>query len=228
MSFRGLVLEHSYRIDCDTTQLLPWQLHTPLPSGSRSVRHIVALTVRGIHCPNTAMIYCKYRSHESLPLGLVPGSIAAFHHFTVKSSSRSGNIYFVNSASSSITVESINTTAMLEPVATNRVGKSYGMTKEMQRLPLTYIFNFTQRLLQGCLSRQVVLLKATVVAVQHAFIQYQCLSCQCTMVDGQCRQTCPSKKTTLNTDARYIKCIYTHHKCMELRILGASLLHAVK
>ena len=201
MSFRGAVLEHSYRIDCDTTHLRPWQLYTRTPSEGRSVRHIIALNIRGINCPNTAMIYCKYRSHEPLPLGLVPGSIAAFHHFTAKSSTRSGNIYFVNSASSSITIESMNTTTELNAVA-DSTERSHGMTKEMQQLPPTYIFHLTQRLLQGCLSREVVSVKAMVVAVQHAFIQYQCVSCQCTMVDGQCRPTCPSKKSSLNTDAR--------------------------
>lgn len=203
VSFRGVVLEHSYRIDCNTTPSpYHWQLPKGLSSsGTQNLRHVIALCIRGISCPNTAMVYCTYRSHESLPIGLLPGSIAAFHHFSVRTSTRSGNVYFVNSASSSITVESIDTSTEFESVDDPR-GKSYGMTREMKELPVTYIYHLTQHLLQGCLSREVVSVKATVLAVQHAFIQYQCVSCQCTMVDGQCRPTCPSKKSTLNTDAR--------------------------
>ena len=195
VSFRGVVTEHSYRIDCDSTHLLPWQLPAVLTVESRSMRQVVALTIRGLHCPNTATVYCKYKSHEPLPLGLVPGSIATFHHFSAKSSARSGNLYFVRSASSSITVESLRSS---DSVASLR-GRSH---EEMLRLPVTYVSLLTERLLRGCLSREVVRVKATVVAVLHAFVQYQCLSCQCTLVDGQCRTTCPSKKSTLNTDAR--------------------------
>ena len=211
MSFRGIIEDRGYRIDCETSYLLPWK-QTPAAStlDSGAARHIVALSVRGIKCPNSVMVYCKYRSSLSLPLGLLPGSITTFHNFSLKSSVRSNNAYFIISASSSITVESINTlstspqTAMLEEglAGGNSCEKSYGLTREMIQLPGMFISELTNRLLQGCLSREIVCLSAVVMAVQHSFIQYQCCSCQCTMVDGECRKTCPAKTPSLNTDAR--------------------------
>ena len=200
MSFRGIVISRSYRIDCDTSHLIPGhQRH----SDHQSLRHIVALSVRGIQCPNTAMVYCKYRSHECIPLGLIPGSVAALHNFSAKSSARSGNVYFVNCASSSITIERINT----DRKVSNSAGDSgvCGVANELLLpLPVVRISTLTRCLLSSSLSRGIVRVNATLVAVMHAFIQYQCMSCQCTVVDGQCRQTCPSKKSVLNTDARYV------------------------
>lgn len=215
VSFRGVVIEHSYRMDFEKTlTTVPWQHRLPATataalheeSESQAHRHIIALTLQGITSPDTANIYLAYRSHEeSLPLGLLPGAVVTFHNLSAKSSSRSGNIYFVNRATSSMTVESLNdhlepisepsteppTTKILEPP-----------TKKMLELPITHIYGLYQRLLSGCLARNVIRLEGIVVCVQHAFIQYQCLSCECTVVDGQCRLTCPGKRATLNVDGR--------------------------
>ena len=150
------------------------------------------------------MVYCKYMPHEPLPLGLLPGSIASFHFFSLKSSTRSGNMYCVNGSSSSITVEAIGEESTAKFDSRN---KSHDFTQEMTCLAVTHIYDLTQRLLQGCLSREVVCVRGTVMAVLHAFIQFQCQACLCTMVDGLCRTACPAKRATLNTDARYV--LYT-------------------
>lgn len=201
VSFRGLIKEHSYRIDCATPL---GHIATSLPDlGSHTTRHIVALCVRGTCSPNSIMVYCKYKSHEPLPLGLLPGSIASFHFFSLKSASRSGNMYCVNTSSSSITVESVSEETTVEDFDTR--SKSCNLTREMTRLPVIHIYELTQRLLQGRLSREIVCVRAIVMAVQHAFIQFQCQTCLCTMVDGLCRTTCPAKRATLNTDARFEK-----------------------
>ena len=206
MTFRGLVIEHSYRVDCDMTRLTTWQSDAcqKTSTGNQATRHIVALNIRGVNCPNTVMVYCKYKTHESLPFGLIPGTIATFHNFSIKSSTRSGNMYCVNCASSSITIESITTVTEMDSMVTSPQNTSYRPTRVMIPLPISQLCHLTRLLLQGRLSREVVCVRATIMTVQHACIQYQCQTCQCIMVDGNCRPTCPAKKTSLNTDARLV------------------------
>lgn len=210
VSFRGVIMEHGYRIDCDTTQLTPWTDHLPLstttPPNARSnnMRHIVALNIRGLHCPNTIMVYCKYKPHDPLPLGLLPGTVAIFHNFLLKLSARLGNVYCVNCSSSSITVERFDGVETAAELEVNH-DKSVVPTPEMLRLPISTMYDMTQMLFRGHLSRALVSIKATITCVQHAFIQYQCQGCQCTMVDGRCRPTCIAKKAMLKTDARFEK-----------------------
>lgn len=206
LSFRGIIMEHGYRIDCNTTNLTPWSDgRLPLSTTNASsvnMRHIIALNIRGVHCPNNIMVYCKYRAQDPLPLGLLPGTVATFHNFSLKLSARLGNVYCVNCPSSSITVETfdgVETTAVLEGNHDN----SGVPTPEMLRLPISNIYDMTQLLFEGHLSRALLSIKATIMCVQHAFIQYQCQGCQCTMVDGACQPTCISKKATLKTDARF-------------------------
>ena len=194
-------MEHSYRIDCNTTHQT--SLQAPTTSAvfvsNLAARHIVALNVRGIHCPNTIMVYCKYKPLETLPLGLLPGTVATFHNFSLNSSARLGNIYCANGSSSSISIETFD--VELAEVAGNG-HRCCGPTAEMLHLPMSHLYDLTQRLFGGCLSREIVRVKATVMAVQHACIQFLCQACQCTMVDGSCRPSCLSKRATLNTDAR--------------------------
>ena len=201
VSFRGVITEHSYRIDCDTTHLITFT-SAAQTSNSHALRQIIALNVRGICCPNTIMIYCSYKSHEPLPLGLLPGAVATFHFFSLKCSTRSGNMYCVNCPTSSISVRSIPTEAVSVSLPANPRNKFCGVTQEMLSLPISHLYDLTQQMVRGRLSRQIVCLRSTIMAVQHAFIQFQCQACQCTAIDGRCRPTCPLKKATLNTDAR--------------------------
>ena len=196
-------MEHSYRIDCDMTHQTSFQAPTTSTGsvGSLTTRHIVALNVRGIRCPNTIMVYCKYKSLETLPLGLLPGAVAAFHNFSLNTSVRLGNIYCTNESSSSISIETLD--VKLAEVAGNGK-KCCGPTPEMLHLPMSHLYDLTQRLLQGCLSHEIVRVKATVISVQHACIQFLCQACQCTMVDGSCRPSCLSKRATLNADTRLV------------------------
>ena len=204
-------MEHSYRIDCDTTHLTPWSNASLQPatstvsSSNPAMRHIIALNIRGIHCPNTIMVYCKYKPQEPLPLGLLPGTVAAFHAFSLKSSARSGNLYCVNCSTSSITVETLDGVAAESEVL--RQKRASGPTPEMLHLPVSSLYDLTQMLFRGCLSRAVISIRATVVSVLHAFIQFQCQGCQCTMVDGSCRPACPTKNAVLKTDARFDLCV---------------------
>ena len=192
-------MEHSYRIDCDTAHLTPWE-GTSASAGSSGMRRIVALNVRGTRCPNTIMVYCKYKPQEPLPLGLLPGNIAAFHFFSVKSSMRSGNVYCASCFSSSISIETLEGVgADVLPVGQNGATP----TPEMLNLPVSRLYDLTQALFEGHLSRRVVSVKATLMCVQHAFIQFQCQGCLCTMVDGTCRPTCLTKKAILKADARF-------------------------
>lgn len=206
VSFRGIIMEHGYRIDCDTARLTPWSdVHMQLANTSlsnttaSSMKHIIALSVRGVHCPNTLMVYCKYKREGALPLGLLPGTAATFHNFSLKLSARLGNAYCINCPSSSITIES------LDGVETAvELGDESGVpTVEMRHLPISNLYDLTQMLFRGRLSRSLVSIKATITCVQHAFIQFQCQGCLCTMVDGRCRPTCLAKKATLKTDARF-------------------------
>lgn len=210
-------MEHGYRIDCNTTHLTPWTDGLPLstastPPNTRSnnTRHIIALNIRGLRCPNTIMVYCTYKPHDPLPLGLLPGTVATFHNFLLKLSARLGNAYCVNCPSSSITVErfdGVETAAEME-VDHNKSGVP---TPEMLCLPISNVYDMTQMLFRGHLSRALVSIKATITWVQHAFIQYQCQGCQCTMVDGRCRPACIAKKAMLKTDARFENHAQLHH-----------------
>ena len=192
-------MEHSYRIDCDTAHLTSWE-GTSASAGSSAMRRIIALNIRGTHCPNTIMVYCKYKPREPLPLGLLPGSVAAFHFFSVKSSMRSGNVYCASCSSSSISIETLEGVgAEVLPVGQNDATP----TPEMLNLPISRLYDLTQALFEGRLSRRVVSVKATLMCVQHAFIQFQCQGCLCTMVDGTCRPTCLTKKAILKADTRF-------------------------
>ena len=205
-------MEHSYRIDCDTSHLTPWQSTASLQRKSSSLsqvgmRRIVALSVRGVKCPNRVMIYCKYRPHEPLPLGLLPGAMAHFHNFMLKSSARSGNVYCSNCTSSSVAVETISGVYLTMEKETSQSVSSFRPTLEMLALPMSQLYHLTLGLLQGCLSQEVVRVRATVMTVQHASVRFHCQTCQCTMVDGSCRPTCPAKKATLNAEARSVMCL---------------------
>lgn len=209
VSLRGVVVEHSYRIDCDTTRLSSWEPSTPLVSPSAAptaasgpvLRHIVALRIRGLHSPDTVMAYLKFNSRELLSLGLLPGAVVSFHSFSLKSS-RAGNTYCINNSSSSITVESLagvsNTNSPLLQLQTGPTP-----TPEMLNLPVSSLYDLTQALLQGRLSRRVVCVKARVMSVQQASVQFKCQSCQCVAVDGHCMSACLLKKPVLVADTRF-------------------------
>ena len=206
VSFRGIVVEHSYRIDYDalvaTRQASLDQSsagHTTTAAHTNAaMRHIIALCIRGLHCPNTVMVYCKYKLNEPLPLGLLPGAVVTLHSFALKSS-RSGNIYCTNSPCSSISIETMQGVG----VDSSLIHRDQATpTVEMANLPVSNLYDLTQSLLQGRLSRRVVSVKATIMSVQQASVQFQCQGCQCTVVDGNCMAGCLVKKSVLKAEGR--------------------------
>lgn len=110
VSFKGVIVKHGYRISHEILPVSETAASSSLgvtPSvGHPSFSQIVALTIQSLKFPDTIMVYCSYKQGIPLPLGLLPGSVATMHGFKLMSS-KSGNIYCMNCASSSIDVNSV-------------------------------------------------------------------------------------------------------------------------
>ena len=115
------------------------------------------------------MVYFDLKGGVPTPLGLLPGAIVTLRGMRVKSS-RSGNVYCTNCASSSIEINS------LEGVGTNfhsigspdGIGQSNrGVTPEMRSLPTSSLNDLMRSLLCGRLSRRMVCVKGTFISVQQ-------------------------------------------------------------
>ena len=151
------------------------------------------------------MVYCKYRNGVTPPtVGLVPGGVATFNSFTLNTS-KSGNIYFVSCASSSIVLNSLDGVEAYRETKSHKQlapsGKS-DITLDMIKLPMTYLSKLTQALVSGCLSRRVVCLRGRIVSVQRLSLQYKCLGCQCVIVNGQCMVACLQRRPCLTVEGR--------------------------
>ena len=121
VSFKGVIVKHGYRI---SHEILPVSETASSLGGTPSVgqpsfSQIIALTIQSLKFPDTIMVYCSYKQGIPLPLGLLPGSVATMHGFKLMSS-KSGNIYCMNCASSSIEVNSVKSVEIdTEKVSSN-------------------------------------------------------------------------------------------------------------
>ena len=108
VSFKGVIVKHGYRISHEMLPVSETAASSSLgvTVGQPPFSQIVALTIQSLNYPDTIMVYCSYKQGIPLPLGLLPGSVATMHGFKLMSS-KSGNIYCMNCASSSIEVHSI-------------------------------------------------------------------------------------------------------------------------
>lgn len=224
VSFTGVVLEHEYRIDHEalavSTVISGESPLAPIVSTSADSAlqlfpsPIVTLTLRSLYYPDTIMAYCSFRERASLPLGLLPDAVATLHAMRVRSS-KSGNIYCTNCASSSVDINS------LEGTCANFTGLQAlsGPTPEMMNLPTSCLYDLMQGLLHGRLSRKVVCIRAAFVSVQQVSLQYICEGCHCVVIDGSCRDECLLKKPLLKVEARYALTVYHSSHFLDLVIL---------
>lgn len=118
VSFKGVILKHEYRINHEMLTAGGIAAPSSLDAGPMAGQiqpyassRIIALTVQSIKYPDTMMVYCSHKQGIPLQLGLLPGSVVTMHGFKLKSS-RSGNVYCMNCASSSIEVNSVKSVAV--------------------------------------------------------------------------------------------------------------------
>lgn len=165
----------------------------------------MVFTLKSLTHPDSIMVYFKHKGKVCLPtLGLVPGCIATFNSFS-PNISKSSNVYFTNSASSSITVNSLDDIeAFKEEKANESLMPSLQsiITLDMLKLPTSYISHLGQALISGGLTRRVVCLRVRVVSVQRLSLQYKCHGCQYVILNGQCMVACLQKRPYLLAEGR--------------------------
>ena len=187
VTLRGVILKHAYRID-----------HVSTMTGPSSPSRIIALTVRSLEHPDTIMVYCEFRDGVPLPLGLLPGTTVTFNSFKLKSS-RSGNVYCTSTPASSIVVNCLDGVEALS--STISTGPST-VTQMMLNLPTTYLGSMIDRLLRGSLSGRIICIVGKFVHVLRLSIQYKCLGCQSTVIDGSCMTACLKRRPVLKGEGR--------------------------
>ena len=106
-SLRGVVTSHEYRVH--SSALLAPPTTAPSASPTRQQHHdtILALRVQSSTYPDSIMVYYRLKAGQPHPLGLLPGSVVTFHSL-LRRTSKNGNVYCESSASTSITIHSIN------------------------------------------------------------------------------------------------------------------------
>ena len=196
VSFTGVILQHSYRINHEA--LASGSLFQGPSSKAGATENIVALTVQSLQYPDTIVVYYHFKEGIPLPIGLLPGGVVTLHALRVKSS-KSGNVYCINSASSSITVNSLEGVG----IDVQKLTFSAGVMPQMLNLSTTRLYGLMQDLIHGCLSRRIVCVRGRFMSVQQAAIQFTCRGCHCTVVDGSCMTSCLQSKPVLKAEARY-------------------------
>ena len=190
ISLKGVVITHEYRLPHSSLSATPTAA-TP----SQPCETILALKVQSLTHPDTVMVYYRMGEGQPHPLGLLPGSLATFHSFTLRIS-KSWNVYFENTASSSITLHCLSDTTGYHP------SHGSGLTPQMLALPTAYLSDLMRDLLSGSLSCKVVCVQCRVTSVQRLSLQYKCLSCGCSVVDGNCMVACPMKRPISKVEGR--------------------------
>ena len=136
VSVRGIIESRGHRIDV-----------TSLPTTTTPPPPVLFFKLQSTITPDFITVYCKWPVLNSLPLGLLPGSLVSFYSFNLNMS-KSGNIYCSNTPSSSLSVHSVNV------IDTQRVYG--GPSQAMVGLPTVLLHDMMQSLLHGCLSKRVV------------------------------------------------------------------------
>lgn len=179
---RGIIESRGHRINV-----------TSLPTTPSAPPPVLCFKLRSTTTPDSITVYYKWPNLKSLPLGLIPGSLVTFYSVNLNTS-KSGNIYCSNSPSSSLSVHSVD--------AVDSQGVPGGPSVAMTALPTVLLSDMMQSLLQGCLSRRVVCVRARVVSVLKLCLSYKCRGCQCVLVNGQCMVACLQKRPFLTADGR--------------------------
>jgi hypothetical protein len=103
-SLRGVVISHEYRVHSSALLAPPT---TASSTGQQHRNTILALRVQSSTYPDSIMVYYGLKAGQPHPLGLLPGSVVTFHSL-LRRTSKSGNVYCESTASSSITLHSLN------------------------------------------------------------------------------------------------------------------------
>ena len=109
-SLKGVVISHEYRVHSSALLAPPTTIaSSAIPTNHQHQETILALRVQSSTYPDSIMLYYSLKTGQPRPLGLLPGSVATFHSLLLRTS-KSGNIYCESTASSSITLHSIEDT----------------------------------------------------------------------------------------------------------------------
>ena len=107
-SLRGVVISHEYRVHSSALLDPPTIPSSVAPTGQQHHNAILALRVQSSTYPDSIMLYYGLKVGQPHPLGLLPGSMVTFHSLLHRTS-KNGNVYCESTASSSISLHSVNT-----------------------------------------------------------------------------------------------------------------------
>lgn len=116
-SLKGVVISHEYRVHSTTLLAPPTTASSVAPTGQQCHNTILALRVQSSTYPDSIMLYYGLKAGQPHPLGLLPGSIVTFHSL-LRRTSKNGNVYCESTASSSITLHSVNTVSGIAVIST--------------------------------------------------------------------------------------------------------------
>ena len=145
------------------------------------------------------MAYCEFNENVPSLIGLVPGGVVTLNAFRLKTS-KSGNSYCTNFAMSSIDVNSMS--AVVDHV-TSAAEHCRKLTQHFS-IPVSYLSGLMSLLVGGALSKSMVCVRASHVAVQRLSMEYRCGGCQCVITNGRCSAACLSYKPKLEVTARCV------------------------
>lgn len=113
-SLRGVVISHEYRVHSSTLLAPPTYTSSVAPTSHQHHKSntILALRVQSLTYPDSIMLYYGLKAGQPHPLGLLPGSVVTFHSL-LRRTSKNGHVYCESTASSSITLHSLNSVRTL-------------------------------------------------------------------------------------------------------------------
>ena len=170
-------------------------LETTAPNSTTATtpRKIIALTLQSLHLPDTINVYCEFRQGIPLPIGLVPGTVATFNSFKLKTS-KSGNSYCTSSALSSIDINDMSDV--------ERYTTGHSTIPEMLTLPVTYMNELMLSLVRGSLSKSIVCVRVCCLTVLRFCVSHKCKGCQTVITNERCSASCVRHRPSIEVDAR--------------------------
>ena len=152
--------------------------------------HELELQVVDLVSPDVITVFCNLKSIPQ-PTWLVPMTRVTFNKFLLTKSLQYDNVYCTHTPMSTMMPASL---PGAEEVASSLHLRS--------NVPVVYISQLFQDVLTLRAHQSCIELRGNILSTLHLSLKFQCDSCNQVVVNGQCREGCPSAKKTVREDAK--------------------------